>query len=301
MAKRQGLGRGLDTLIPKGTKPVTEAKPAPAPATTPTRIPLASIQRAAWQPRKEFDEASLAELAESITTHGILQPLLVRGIEGGYELLAGERRLRAARLAGLKDVPVTIVTATDEQALEMALVENLQREDLNPIEEAEGYRSLTERFRLTQEDIAKRVGKGRASVANALRLLKLPETIRRMLSDGSLTTGHAKALLGLDIEAEQILLAQRVVKDQLSVRQTEQLVEHIKRGPRKPRAQRFDVPREHVAYLSEKLHQRFGSAVRVHPSRTFANGKKAKGSIEIDFYSSDDLDRILSIIGLELD
>ena len=301
MATRHGLGRGLDALISKGTAATPSHDTATADGNQSVAVPLTAVQRAAWQPRKVFDEGALAELASSIAEHGVLQPLLVRPHGDGYELLAGERRLRAASDAGLSTVPVIIVEATDAEALEIALVENLQREDLNVIEAAQGYRTLTDKFGLTQEEIAKRLGKGRASVANTMRLLGLPADVQELLADGTVSAGHAKAILGLDIQEEQSLLATRIAREQLSVRETERIVERIKQGPRKPRAQRFDMPREHVNYLSERLHEVLGTHVKLEASRTYANGKKRRGSLQIDFYSNEDLDRILSILGIEID
>ncbi len=300
MAEKRGLGRGLGALIddgaPRVAAPVDAAKAPGA-----LRVPLADVHKAAWQPRQAFEPDAMHDLVESVRAHGVLQPLLVRRRADGYELLAGERRWRAATAVGLPDVPVVVLEATDEEALALALIENLQREDLNPIEAAEGYRMLAERFTLTQEQIAERVGKARASVANALRLLALHPEVRAMVASGRLSTGHAKVLLGLEIPEEQRVLAQRAVQDGLSVRQLEALVDRARRAPRKPRAARSDLPETHVHQLCDRLHQRFGTAVRILPSRTYANGRKAKGAIEIDFYSNEDLDRLLPLLGLEED
>jgi ParB family transcriptional regulator, chromosome partitioning protein len=292
-AKKMGLGRGLGALIKDAAAAETKEERSGA-----ARIPLASIRRSPWQPRHHFEEVALAELVQSVKEKGVLQPLLVRHADGGFELIAGERRLRAAQEAGLADVPVIVMDVTDREALELALVENLQRDDLNLIEEAEGYRALADKFQLTQEDIARRVGRARPTVANALRLLDLPDGVKRAVAEGLVTPGHAKALLGLEIPREQELLAARVVAEGLSVRTLERIVGRLRRGPRKARAEKTDIPAEHVKYLLNELHQRLGTNVRITPSRTLANGKKVKGSIEIDYYSSDDLDRILVILGL---
>jgi ParB family chromosome partitioning protein len=246
-----------------------------------------------------FAEEALADLTASVREHGILQPLLVRPAGDGYELIAGERRLRAATAAGLDSVPVVVMEATDIGSLEIALIENLQRENLNPIEEAEGYRELADGFSLTQEEIALRVGKARASVANAMRLLSLPDEVRAMLADGRLSTGHAKALMALEIPQEQLLTARRVVDEGLSVRALEKLIRRTASSPLRPRAAKPDLPAAHIRYLSEKLHSHFGTSIRIQPCKTFANGKKGKGCIEIDFFSNDDLDRVLNLLGLD--
>ena len=304
--RKAGLGRGLDALIRDGTTTQQQQQqPTPAPQTTPAagivQIPEAAIRAGQWQPRQDFDDEALQELSESIRERGILQPLLVRRSGEGYELIAGERRLRAARAAGLKDVPVLIMDVGDADALELALIENLQREDLNPIEEAEGYALLASRFKLTQEDIANRMGKARASVANAMRILKLPDAAKAAIADGRLGTGHAKVLLGLDIPQEQLLFAQRAVRENLSVRQLEKLVERAHSVPRKPRAARSDIPTAHVTYLSDRLHTHLGTSVKLTPSRTYANGRKSRGSLQIEFYSNDDLDRILKLLNIPID
>ncbi len=292
MAKKMGLGRGLEALMRDGTAP------QPKPGDGILTVPVTRIKRSKLQPRQQFQDAPLRELAESIREHGILQPLLVRETPDGYELIAGERRLRAAGEAGLEEVPVIVTQAPDEAALELALVENLQREDLNAIEEAEGYQALASRFGLTQEQIAAKVGKPRATVANSLRLLALPDEVKRMVGNGGLSAGHAKALSALDIPREQILLARRTEKEGLSVRNLEKIVQRTKQAPRKPRASRSDIPAGHLNHLSDRLHAHFGTSVRISPCRTYANGKKGRGCLEIDFYSADDLHRILEVLGV---
>jgi len=294
MAAKKGLGRGLGALIKDET-----------PADTPVKqegdikkVLLSEITRNKRQPRHVFDESALADLTASIKEHGVLQPLLVRPSGKGFELIAGERRLRASTAAGLTKVPVIVMNATDGDSLELALIENLQRENLNVIEESEGYRELAMEFNMTQEDIADRVGKARASIANALRLLALPEEVKAMISDNRLSRGHAKALLSLEIEKEQILIARRAVEDGLSVRNLEKLIKRTKGVPRKPRVAKPDLPPNHVSYLSDQLHAHFGTSIRVSPCKTYANGKKGKGTIEIDFFSNEDLDRILDILGI---
>jgi ParB family chromosome partitioning protein len=295
MAAKKGLGRGLGALI-------KDEAPADTPVSQDSGIntvPITSITRNRRQPRRAFDESAINDLSASVKEHGILQPLLVRPDgEGSYELIAGERRLRAATGAGLKSVPVIVLNATDGDSLELALIENLQRENLNVIEEAEGYQQLAVEFNLTQEEIADRMGKARASITNALRLLALPDEIRAMLSAERISRGHAKALLAVAIEKEQILLARRVVSEGLSVRDLEKIIKRLQAPQRKPRAAKPDLPGSHVSYLSDQLHAHFGTSVRVTPCRTYANGKKGKGYIEIDFYSNEDLDRVLALMGI---
>ncbi|NQU40417.1 MAG: ParB/RepB/Spo0J family partition protein [Lentisphaerae bacterium] len=299
-ARSGGLGRGLGALIRDGVDPV----PAPVQGEeTPgiRRIAVGAITPCAFQPRRTFEKGALAELAASISQRGVLQPLLVRAMGDGYELMAGERRLRAAIQAGLADVPVIVMEAADEEALEVALVENLQREDLNIVEIADGYQLLLDRFSLTHEQVAERVSCSRSAVTNALRIRDLPEPIKVLLADGSLSAGHAKLLTGLPIPEEQVQLAEHAAKNALSVRALDDLVKKLQRPPRKPRAMRQDIPTDHIGHLSDRLHSHFGTSVRVLPSRTYANGKKGKGCIQIDFFSNEELDRILDLIGLEID
>ena len=294
MAKHVGLGRGLGALI----KDTPETTPLEANAGV-VRMPITEIKKSPWQPRREFDDNALAELAASVEEQGIIQPLIARQTSSGYELIAGERRLRAAEKAGLKTVPVIVIDVSDQEALELALIENLQREDLNVIEEAEGYRLLGDRFDLTQEQIATRVGKGRATVANALRLLDLSDSIQNMLANGRLSAGHAKVLLQLKTPQEREAIAQRVSRESLSVRALESLISQRKSPSRRKRPKsKLDIPEDHVAFLSESLCHHFGTTVRVQPCSTQANGKRTKGSIEIEFYSNDELDRILSLLGV---
>ncbi|MCC5848135.1 MAG: ParB/RepB/Spo0J family partition protein [Verrucomicrobia bacterium] len=322
--KKSGLGRGLNALITQGgspadskkpvgdTKPVaksdspskTPPPPEAVPDDTPHEVAIHLIVANPWQPRASFDEEALEELAASIREMGVLSPLLVRRRQddaSGYQLIAGERRFRAAQRAGLKKVPVIVRDLTDQEALEIALVENLQRRDLNIIEEAEGYQRLAADFHLTQEAIAKRVGKGRATVANALRMLSLAPDVRTMVADGRLSTGHAKVLLSLEIEDEQIILANACLRERWSVRELERQVKARLNPPRKPTVPeggKADIPPDHLQYLIDRLHQRLGTSVRISPTRSLANGKKQRGKLEIDFYSNDDLDRLLELFGL---
>ncbi len=302
MAARKGLGRGLGALIQE-KETVTPPPPPPVatpavPTGKPLSVSITSIAANTLQPRQTFSEAALTELSASIREHGILQPLTVRTASNGYELIAGERRLRAAGLAGLTEVPILIRDVNDAVSLELALIENLQREDLNVIEEAEGYRELTEKFKLTQEQVAERMGKGRASIANALRLLSLGDEVRAMLSDRRLASGHAKVLLGVTNEKDQVILARRTVREGLTVRALERIVEAEKKSRKKRKAAKSDLPASHINDITDQLHVYFGTSVRVAPCKTFANGKKGKGTIEIDYFSNDDLDRVLCLLNL---
>jgi len=301
-AKHIGLGRGLGALIkdtPQSSSAATPAAAAAEPAGERIlRVSPDLVHPSRWQPRQHFTPEAIEELAQSIREKGVLQPLTVRRTGETFELIAGERRWRAAQSAGMKEIPVIVVTAGDQQALEMALIENLQREDLNIIEEAEGYRQLAENFTLTQEQIAQRVGKARATVTNALRMLDLPEAVRRMVAEGRIAPGHAKVLLGLEILREQELLAERVAQEGLSVRTLERIVNRIKKAPRKPRAEKSDLPPDYLRDLTDRLHRHFGTAVRLTPCKTLSNGKKTKGTLEVDFYDNEDLDRLLTMLGL---
>jgi ParB family chromosome partitioning protein len=275
-----------------------EASPAPAePGERVIRVPLDRIRPSPFQPRKEFAPEALQELTDSIRAQGIIQPLLVRERNGHYELIAGERRWRASQLVGLKDVPVIVREADDTAVLELALIENLQRENLNPLEEAQGYSELIQRFQLRQEDVAGKVGKSRAWVANALRLLKLPSDIQTYVRDGRLSVGHAKAILALDDGVEQLLAAERILKQGLSVRATEDFVAHLQQQGQTPSlggkkaAISIDA---HVQDLENKLRERFGTKVQLRY-------KAGKGKVEIQFFSDDELERVLQILGVKAD
>nr|WP_027871216.1 ParB/RepB/Spo0J family partition protein [[Eubacterium] cellulosolvens] len=243
------------------------------------------------QPRKDFSEEAIAELADSIRQHGVLQPLLVQKSGKYYEIVAGERRWRAAKEAGLKDVPVIIRSFSEQEAMEISLIENIQREDLNAIEEAEAYKRLMDEFELTQEAVAEKVGKSRTTITNALRLLKLAGPVRHLLLNGSLTMGHARALLALEDEEEQIRAAHRVIQKKLSVRETEKMVRQILR-PRKKTVKPEDDEQLRLALkeLEERMGKHMGTKVSIQP-------RGEKGKIEIEYYSQEDLERILDIIG----
>ena len=263
-------------------------------------IDAARIKASPWQPRRVFEDQALQELAESIKVHGIIQPLVCRTLpDGEYELIGGERRLRAALSVGLEKVPVLVMDTEDRQAAELALVENLQREDLNVIEEAEGYKALAEQFSLSQNEIAERVGKGRATVANTVRLLELPEEVKSMLSLGTLSTGHAKVLLSVEGDAARMELARQCLNEGLTVRALERRVqrkaeERIKRPPVP------DITPEYLKTLLEKLHEKFATSIRLIPSCVYANGHHGRGRLEIDYLDNDDLSRLLEILNIDM-
>jgi ParB family chromosome partitioning protein len=273
--------------------------PAPPPAMDPRdriqRVKLDRIRPCSLQPRKDFSEEALRELADSIREQGIVQPLIVRERNGVFELIAGERRWRAAQLIGLGDVPVILREADDRAVLEMALIENLQRENLNAIEEAQGYALLVAQFQLTQEEVALKVGKSRVVVTNALRLLKLSTVIQGYIREGRLSVGHAKVILGLTTEQNQKLAAERVIKEALNVRQTEGLVAKLQNRAGKPAAKTGLVlplaADAHVADLENRLRERLGTKVQLR----YAQGK---GTLEISFFSDQELERILQILGV---
>lgn len=277
MSRRRGLGRGLDALIPSG---------AEAESGNIVELDVDSIARNPRQPRRNFDTKDLQELADSIGEHGVLQPLMVAQPEDSDEfvLIAGERRLEAAKLAGLRTVPAVVREATDQQLLVWALIENLQREDLNPIEAAEGYRQLVEDFELSHEAIAERVGKSRSAVSNTLRLLNLADEVREAVDSGGLSEGHARALLGLDTEKAQSAALQTVLKDDLNVRQTEALVRRLQGKPKKREAKSRRSPEEKA--LQEELQETLGTKV------TLRRGKSG-GTLTLHFYSDEELNALV--------
>jgi ParB family chromosome partitioning protein len=258
-----------------------------SPSTGIVRIAVEQIVRDPTQPRKTFDEAKLRELAESIRTQGVIQPILVRREGSEYRLIAGERRWRAAQLAGLHEVPAVVRDVTPAEAFELALVENLQRTDLNPLEEAEGYRRLVQEFCLTQEQVGERVGRDRASVANALRLLQLPDAVKDLLASGALGMGHARALLGMVAGAELVKTAERIAREQLSVRETERIVRTSRTSTSAP--VRKPAGSAAARAVVEDLQRRLGTKVRLED-------RGGKGTLEIDFFSYEDLERILALL-----
>ena len=319
--KKKGLGRGLDALFPE--KPA-EKKPVPKPITkevnpkqeaesvkttvpasdkkemtadAPTEVKkiemlvkISKVEPNRTQPRKQFDEDALVELSESIKQFGILQPLLVSDKGDYYEIIAGERRWRAAKLAGLKEVPVIIKEFNDQQVVEISLIENIQREDLNPIEEAMAYKRLINEFKLKQDSIAERVSKSRTAVTNSLRLLKLDERVQQMLIDEMISAGHARAILAIPDKDKQASVAMKVFDEKLSVRETEKLVKHIIESPKKKAEKQVNTAEDAIyESLEEKMKGIVGTRVFIHRK------KNNKGKIEIEYYSRDELERIIEL------
>jgi ParB family chromosome partitioning protein len=285
---RKALGRGLEALLPGGqarsVTPERSAATTPPPAAPAGRTVRASeIVENPDQPRRRFDREALATLAESIRRHGMLQPLVVRPTASGYELIAGERRLRAARDVGLEEVPVTVREADPPERLELALIENLQREELTPLEEAEAYRQLIEVYGLTQDEIARRVGKSRPAVANALRLLSLPETVKAQLDGGELSAGHARAVLSVDGDEARVAFAREITSRKLPKSEAERLA-RARRGAPEPSVAGNDP---HLRALAENLSRGLGTRVRIVP-------RGRGGTIEIEFYSEAELDRLVT-------
>ena len=294
--KSKGLGRGLDTLIPekksiKSSQKSETSKSAEKqePQNGELMMKINMVEPNRDQPRKNFEEDALLELADSIKQMGVLQPLLVRKRNDYYEIIAGERRWRAAKIAGLKEVPVIIKDYTEQEIVEIGLIENIQRENLNPIEEAMAYKKLLEEFHLKQDEVAERVSKGRTAVTNSMRLLKLNEKVQQMIIDDMITTGHARALLAIDDQEQQYILANKIFDEKLSVRETEKLIKDIK-NPKKPKIKK---PVENAFLyddLANKMKEVMGTKVNIS---TKGNGK---GKIEIEYYSDKELERMFDMI-----
>ena len=283
--KDRGLGKGLGALLGDDALQSQEGGSL--------SLPISEVQPGLKQPRKRFDDESLADLADSIRTHGIIQPLTVRRLSSGYyQIIAGERRWRAAKLAGLHEVPAVIIEADDRTVMELGLIENLQREDLNPIEEANGYKVLMDEYGLTQDEVAQRVGKSRPAVANALRLLALPDAVHLLLEEGRLSAGHARAILSAPDKELQKRLAQKVVQDGLSVRQTEALAKRLAKAQDLLDEEPAPAVPDFSIYLRaavQDLSSRFGRKVHI------INGKK-KGKVELEYYNTDDLNALLELL-----
>ena len=277
MASNKGLGKGLGALL-------GESAMQSAVQQSPLLLPLQKIEPNRLQPRKNFDEEELSSLADSIRQHGVIQPLTVRLLDSGYyQIIAGERRWRAARLAGLREVPVVVIEADDKKAMELALIENLQRSDLTPIEEARGYQQLIGEYGLTQEQVADRVSKSRPAVANAMRLLSLPDELLTLVEEGKLTAGHARAILTLKDKAQQLAVAQKVMNLQLSVRQTEAMCKKLSKAVKAPEPKPVEV--DYLAECEKTLTRRLGRGVKI------VSGKR-KGKIELEYYGQEDLQRL---------
>lgn len=294
--KKKGLGKGLDSLIPdnKSMKSVTsektvESKEDAAAKSGVQVMKINEVEPNRDQPRKNFDEDALLELSDSIKQFGVLQPLLVRKRKDYYEIIAGERRWRAAKLAGVKEVPVIEKEYTDQEILEIGLIENIQRENLNPIEEAIAYKRLLEEFKLKQDEVAERVSKSRTAVTNSMRLLKLSDKVQQMIIDDMISTGHARALLAIDDPELQYTLANKIFDEKLSVRETEKLVKEIK-NPKKPKEKKPVANSFIYQDLEEKMKSVFGTKVSI------ASKGKGKGKIEIEYYSDDELEHVFDMM-----
>ena len=294
MAKSRGLGKGLDSLIPVGNadgKGKIGINSVPASEEKPDKmVKITMVEPNRDQPRHKFDEEALNELADSIKQYGIISPIIVQDRKDHYEIIAGERRWRAAKIAGLKEIPVIIKNFTEQEIVEISLIENIQRENLNPIEEALAYKRLLTEFHLKQEEVAQRVSKSRTAVTNSMRLLKLADEVQQMIIDESLTTGHARALITIEDQSKQIEIAKKVVNEKLSVRDIEKLVKDLNK-PKKEKKESKQLKNDFIYQdIEEKLKQSLGTKVTVSAK------EDGSGKIEIDFYSSEELDRILDLL-----
>lgn len=283
-AKGHGLGKGLGALL--GEEAVMQDSKEGQGSYA---LPISQVQPGLNQPRKRFDEEALADLTDSVRTHGVIQPLTVRRLASGYyQIIAGERRWRAAKAAGLKEVPAVVIEADDKKVMELGLIENLQREDLNPVEEAKGYQVLLKEYNMTQEDIATRMGKSRPAIANAMRLLDLPDVVLQLLEEGRISAGHGRAILAVPTKSDQRVLAQRVVDDDLSVRETEALAKKMAQ-PKKEQEKVEDPYKIYRDAAAKDLSDRFGRRVSI------VHGAK-KGKIELEYYDDNDLNTLLDLL-----
>ena len=297
MALKRGLGKGLDSLIPTNVMMESEVKHATVSTASSAEegkdgtlmVKLSKVEPNREQPRKNFDEDSLQELAESLKQFGMLQPILVQTRGDYYEIIAGERRWRAAKIAGLKEVPVIVRELTDQEIVEISLIENIQREDLNPIEEAQAYKRLLTEFHLKQDEVAERVSKSRTAVTNSMRLLKLCDEVQKMVVDDMISTGHARALISIEDPEEQYLIAQKIFDEKLSVREVEKLVKDLHKPPKPPKEENKTLQAIYQE-ISERLKQSLSTKVSVSAKQNGA------GKIEIEFYNHEDLERLLERI-----
>ena len=297
MALKRGLGKGLDSLIPTNVMMESEVKHATVSTASSAEegkdgtlmVKLSKVEPNREQPRKNFDEDSLQELAESLKQFGMLQPILVQNRGDYYEIIAGERRWRAAKIAGLKEVPVIVRELTDQEIVEISLIENIQREDLNPIEEAQAYKRLLTEFHLKQDEVAERVSKSRTAVTNSMRLLKLCDEVQKMVVDDMISTGHARALISIEDPEEQYLIAQKIFDEKLSVREVEKLVKDLHNPPKPPKEENKTLQAIYQE-ISERLKQSLSTKVSVSAKQNGA------GKIEIEFYNHEDLERLLERI-----
>ena len=286
--KKTGLGKGLDSMIPpKATPKAVKGKESASSKTGETILKINEVEPNKKQPRKFFNEEALMELSDSIKQHGIVQPLVVKKQKDYYEIIAGERRWRAAKMAGLKEVPVVIKDYSPQEIMEVALIENIQREDLNPVEEAKAYQNLIKEYNLRQEEVANRVSKSRSAITNSLRLLKLCDPVLNYLIEETISSGHARALLALDDPEKQVSAAEKIVKEHLSVRETEKLVKNLNQPEKK-------VPKKELKNdfvykdMEEKLKQKIGTKVKINRK------SENSGKIEIEYYTQDDLEKIIA-------
>lgn len=284
----RGLGKGIGALFPSETLESIQKDEHVE------KIPLQKLVANPFQPRKKFDDEAIGELAQSIREHGIIQPIVVRKKGKKYEIVVGERRYRAAKLANLEEIPAIIKEMTEEQMMELAILENLQREDLTPIEEAEAYQNLIEKLNFTQDDLAKRLGKSRPHITNMIRLLQLPEEVRQMLNEGQLSMGHGRALLGLKNKRQMIEVAKKTISQSLNVRQLEALIKQLNENVSRETKKKTPKKDIFVQATESQLREFFGTNVQIKKT-------KNKGKIEIEFYSEDDLERILEILNLDHD
>ena len=288
-AKARGLGKGLDSLIPSGTpvKTKTDSKPEPVAEKPDSVVDINLVEPNREQPRKHFDEDALQELSDSIKQHGLIQPILVQDRKTYYEIIAGERRWRASKMAGLKEVPVIIRNFTEQEIVEISLIENIQREDLNPIEEAQAYKRLLEEFNLKQDEVAEKVSKSRTAVTNSLRLLKLCDEVQQMIISNMLSTGHARAIISVEDPEEQYALAQKIFDEKMSVREVEKYIKGMGKTA-KPKKKKNESLEAIYESTEEKLKNALGTKVQIT-----SRGEEGSGKIDIEFYSHDDFERII--------
>ena len=291
MAIKRGLGKGLDSLIPNSVDSKDTAQDVQKAEAPDTMGDINKLEPNRKQPRKNFDQESLLELSKSIEQHGLIQPILVQDRGTFYEIVAGERRWRASKLAGLKEVPVIIRNFTEQEIVEIALIENLQRQDLNPIEEAMAYKRLMTEFNLKQEEVAERVSKNRATIANSVRLLKLSENVQQMVIDKELSEGHARAILSVENPDEQYKIALKIFNDKMSVRDVEKYIKNLNKPKNEHKAEVNETLKAIYVKLEEELKEKLGTKVSIS-----SKGEDGSGKLEIEFYSHDDLERITDLL-----
>ena len=291
MAAKKGLGKGLDTLIPSNVLDSADNKQKAGKAQTPDSVvDINKVEPNRDQPRKNFDEDALEELADSIRQVGLIQPIVVQDRKGYYEIIAGERRWRACKKAGLKEIPVIIRNFTEQEIVEISIIENIQREDLNPIEEAMAYKRLLEEFNLKQDEVAEKVSKNRTTITNSLRLLKLTDDVQQMIVDGKLSTGHARAIISIEDPAKQLEIAEKIFDEKMSVREVEKYIKSLDK-PAKPKKKVNESLQVVYDNIEEQLKLMLGTTVSI-----LSKGTAGSGKLEIEFYNHDDLERIVEII-----